>query len=204
MDGICYIVGAGDFYGDIKISCGDMLIAADGGYETVFRLGLIPDVLIGDFDSIENLPENIITLRYPAEKDETDMLLAYKIGKEKGYKKFLLYGGVGGRDDHTFANYSLLLYAKNEENTAVLIGNHIKSYIIKNEKTAIFGKGGKTFSVFAFGGRAAGVNIKGAKYEAIDAILECDFPLGVSNSLTDSGEASVSVDNGALLIMEEY
>ncbi len=203
IEGICYIVGAGDFFGEIQKKDGDMLIAADGGYEKIKELGLVPDVLIGDFDSLSELPDNIKTIRHPVQKDETDMFLAYKMGAEIGYDRFALYGGVGGREDHTFANYCLLLKAKNENKHAVLFGNRTKVYIIKNEKIELFGDEGKTISVFPFGKDAEGVYIKGLKYEAENITLCSDFPLGVSNSFTKN-KACISVEKGALLIIEEY
>ncbi len=204
MNGTCYIVGAGDFYGELNKNPEDLLIAADGGYEHVLKLGLVPDILIGDFDSLDELPKDIKTLRYPVEKDETDMFLAYKIGTQKGCREFMIYGGVGGREDHTFANYSLLLYAKNQNNSAFLFGNHTKTYILKNEKILLSGHKGKTVSVFAFGGMAEGVSIKGLKYELEDGELLPDFPLGVSNSFIDETDAFISVKNGSLLIIEEF
>ena len=203
MKGVCYIVGAGDFYGDISINGTDILIAADGGYDKLLGLGLVPHILIGDLDSIKEVPKDIEIIRYPVQKDETDMFLAYKIGLERGYKSFVIYGGVGGREDHTFANYSLLLHAKNDSNSAVLVGHGTKTYVIKNEKAELYGKCGKTVSVFAFGADASGVDIKGLKYETENATITCDFPLGVSNSFTESGTGSIFVRNGALLVIEE-
>ena len=201
--GICYLVGAGDFFGNISAAQGDFIIAADGGYESLLARGVLPDLLLGDFDSIKEMPSGIETVRYPVEKDETDMFLAYKIGVSLGYKKFRIYGGVGGREDHTFANYSLLLQAKRDENDAVLIGNGVEIKVIENEKTEIFGASGKCVSVFAIASDAEGVNIKGLKYEAENITLGCAFPLGVSNSFTDAGRGEISVARGALLIFTE-
>lgn len=72
-------------------------------------------------------------------KDETDLCLAYRIGASKGYTDFDIYGGVGGREAHTFANYCLLLEAKNDKNDVALIGNGVKTFVVKNEKKQIFG-----------------------------------------------------------------
>jgi len=200
----CYIVGAGEFYGRLTPTDGDLIIAADGGYLTLAEMGIRPHLLIGDMDSLgeRELPKSLERITHPVEKDETDAYLAYRIGVEKGYRDFRLYGGVGGRPDHTFANYSLLLCAKNEGNNITLIDKDYEIFVIKNEKTTLSGTTGKTFSVFAVGGDATGVSIIGAKYSATDVTLTEAFPLGVSNSFTDS-PVTVSVSDGALLIMKE-
>ena len=102
----CYIVGAGDFYGELSPRDGDIIIAADGGYDTLKKLGIEPDLLLGDMDSLTEVPRALEKLVYPVRKDETDTHLAYLEGVRRGYTDFVIYGGVGGRDDHTFANYS--------------------------------------------------------------------------------------------------
>ena len=201
----CVIVGAGEIHSKIDVHSGDLVIAADGGFCHLRNAGIKPDVLIGDFDSLEDISEvsGIEIVKHPVEKDETDMYLAYKLGCHRGCNEFYLYGGVGGREDHTFANYCLLLCAKNEKNQAYLIGNKSKTYVIKNEKISVCSAPRSGISVFAFGAKAEGVNIKGLKYEAKNITLHCDYPMGVSNSFTENGIGEISVDNGALLIIQE-
>ncbi len=198
----CYIVGAGDFYGNPAPAEGDLVIAADGGYLALLERGIKPSLLIGDFDSLDTLPEDIEAIRFPIKKDETDMHLAYLEGRRRGYKNFKIYGGVGGRADHTFANYCLLSYIASQGDTAFLYGRGSVAYIIHNNTTRVTGRNGKSISVFAFGGAARGVTIKGLMYELRDGTLTPDFPLGVSNSfIGEVGE--VSVRDGSLLIISE-
>lgn len=202
----CVIVGAGEIYGRVDIKDGDFVIAADGGYEHLARESVVPDVLVGDFDSIDSLPfiEDARIVRYPVEKDETDMYLAYRIGAQNGCDEFYIYGGTGGREDHTFANYCLLLDAINDKNRVYLIGDTRKIFVIKNEKIELDLPKNKTVSVFAFGSDASGVTIKGLKYEAKNITLKASFPLGVSNSTQyDATRAEISVKDGTLLIMVE-
>ena len=103
---ICYIFGAGEQSScDIRLSGSDLVIAADGGFDYLKKLGLRADIVLGDFDSLsdsQNLPEDFI--RYPKEKDDTDMMIAIKEGLARGYRTFRIYGGLGGRLDHTIAN----------------------------------------------------------------------------------------------------
>ena len=198
---ICYLVGAGDFVGEISKNPNDIIIAADGGYDALIQHGYIPDLLIGDFDSIEcDIPENIETLRFPKEKDETDMLLAYREGVKRGYKSFVILGATGGRLDHTMANIALLAHFKKYGHEAKIIGQNQIILAIKNESTIISGTKGEYFSIFAYGSDAMGVSVKGAKYSVSDTVLSCDFPLGVSNEFLDT-ECEISVMDGTLIIM---
>ena len=201
--GVCYLVGAGDFYGNIDLCDGDVIIAADGGYDSLLSRGYVPSVLIGDFDSIESdLPEGIRTVRHPKEKDETDMFLAYAEGVKLGYTEFVMLGATGGRLDHTYANISLLLYAKENGHNVTIMDERGIILCLKNEAISLDGSKGATLSVFAIGGEARGVSIKGAKYEADSVTLSPSFPLGVSNEFGD-GPARISVEDGAVLIIAE-
>ena len=103
----CYIVGAGDFTprGFAPVP-GDLVLAADGGYRALCSLGYTPDLLLGDFDSLGDLPlpPDLPVLRFPARKDDTDTGLALRHGLDRGYRDFALYGCAGGRVDHLLAN----------------------------------------------------------------------------------------------------
>ena len=201
---ICYIVGAGEFYGEFTPTKGDLVIAADGGYSKLTELGITPDVLVGDMDSLPcRLPSGgVEIIRHPVEKDETDAYLAYRIGRERGYTDFMLYGGVGGRPDHTFANYSLLYGAKLDGYSITLVDKDYDIFVINNESVTLIGECGKTFSVFAIGGECSSVTIQGAKYCCESVTLTEAFSLGVSNSFVGT-PVYVSAEGGALLVMKE-
>ena len=201
--GICYLVGAGDFYGQISAENEDIIIAADGGYDNLVRRGYTPDILIGDFDSVKSeIPDGLRTIKYPKEKDETDMFLSYEAGVKLGYTEFVMLGATGGRLDHTYANISLLLYARERGHNITLIDGNGIIICLKDEAISLAGNPGGKLSVFAFGGVANGVSILGTKYEVEGARLTPDFPLGVSNEFTDV-PARISVENGALLVIAE-
>lgn len=197
----CYIVGAGDFFGSFSPTEDDLVIAADGGYDTLCRLKIRCDLLIGDMDSINSAQNNTEKIVFPVEKDETDMLLAYMEGSKRGYTDFCIFGGVGGRIDHTFANLSLLIYAKNAGHTMEIVADGYRIFAIKNEKIKLSSAPGSPLSVFAFEAEASGVCIRGAKYEAENIVLLPSFPLGVSNSFV-SDTCEIEVKNGTLLIMK--
>ena len=201
--GVCYLVGAGDFFGQISDDVDDIIIAADGGYDNLIRHGYNPDILIGDLDSIESeIPEGTRIIRYPKEKDETDMFLSYEAGVKLGYTEFVMLGATGGRLDHTYANLSLLLYAKERGHNVTVIDENGIIICLKDESVTLTGSKGATLSVFAIGGTAHGVTISGVKYEVENATLTPDFPLGVSNEFTDC-DARISVSDGAIIVMAE-
>ena len=108
MSKVCHIVGGGDFFGIRPTGEGDFIIAADKGLLYLQNLGITPNLVIGDFDSLGHTPNgrNIIVL--PCEKNDTDMGAAVAEGVMRGYKNFILYGASGGRADHTLANIQLI------------------------------------------------------------------------------------------------
>ena len=196
----CFIYAAGTFYGLREPPReGDLQIAADAGLHLCERLGVRPDVVLGDFDSLGKAPKHPNVLQLPVEKDDTDTMFALKLGLEKGYRRFYIYGGLGGkRPDHTIANMQALLFLLSHGARGWLFGENYVWTAIKNSSLRIEGEG--DVAVFCFDGKAEGVSIKGLKYELDDAEISSDFPLGVSNSFA-SREAEISVKNGALLIM---
>ena len=130
------------------------------------------------------------------------MFLAYYEGVRLGYSEFVMLGATGGRLDHTYANISLLLYAKDRGHNVTLMDERGIILCLKNEALTLSGNEGDTLSVFAIGGEAHGVTIKGAKYEVEGVTLSPAFPLGVSNEFTKVA-AHISVKSGALLIIAE-
>ena len=201
---VCYIVGASDFKESFDVNANDLVIAADGGYDLLIKNGVAPNVVIGDLDSVKNMPTGVEIIRFPIEKDETDMHLAYRLGLERGYRNFAVFGGTGGRLDHTLANISLLFRAKLEGCEMRLIGSGCEIRAVREESVSLSGRPGSTVSVFAIGGNAEGVSVRGLKYEAENITLSESFALGVSNSFTETGRGSVSVKSGTLLVMTEF
>ncbi|MBQ7834546.1 MAG: thiamine diphosphokinase [Ruminiclostridium sp.] len=197
---VCHLVGAGDFFGfNTQISPDDTVIAVDGGYRILNDKGIVPDYVVGDFDSLGIVPdgENVTVL--PSEKDVTDMFTAINLGIEKGCVWFHIYGGTGGRLDHTLANFQLLRYFAEKGVTLMIYGDGFVLTAVRNGGITLFGEKGSYVSVFSLTDASEGVCLKNLKYELENYTLTSLFPLGVSNEFTDKA-AEISVGNGVLAV----
>ena len=197
---ICYIIGAGQLPLLYIKKQNSLIIAADGGLNKLEEV--LPDIIVGDFDSLGFVPEgdNVITL--PVKKDVTDMQYAVEIGVEKGCNTFVLYGGTGGRPDHTFANYSLLCDLSRRGLKGYLIGEGYIITAVSNSALKLPNHKNGTVSVFSAESISKGVEVKGLEYTLSDAELFFNNPVGVSNSFVGK-ENEISVKDGTLLVMWE-
>lgn len=198
----CIIVGAMDPGEIAPIPPNSLLIAADGGLTHLERRGLAPHLIVGDFDSLGHVPEGDNIIHHPVEKDDTDTMLAIKTGLSRGYQNFILYGCLGGRLDHTYANIQSLSYLAQHGASGFLLGAGIAATVIRNNHLDFSPHHQGTISVFCPDGEARGVNLTGLYYPLQDAVLTSGFPLGVSNQFTGNA-ASVAVKEGSLLVMWE-
>ena len=198
----CYIMGALPSTARFVPARGDLVIAADGGLANLEAMGIRPHVILGDFDSLGRIPSGKDVMVYPVEKDDTDTMLACKLGIARGYRNFKIYGGIGGRLDHTLANIQTLLHLREHGADAMLVGDGETLRVIRNQSIRLPARKEGLISIFAVGGDAKGVTIQGLYYEEIDFHLRPSFPLGVSNHFCGK-EAFVEVKEGALLIYEE-
>ena len=124
-----------------RITENALILCADGGVKHCLKCGIVPDAIIGDMDSYnENVDEDIL-IKYPVEKDDTDTSLCIKYAIELGCKDIEIFGAIGGRFDHSFANVQLLQYCKENGVNCILYDKEIIFY-----KNADFAKKGLDFS----------------------------------------------------------
>lgn len=196
----CIIFCAAGFYGLAEpTQKDDFLIAADGGLAHMEKAGLIPNGILGDFDSLGYIPESALV--FPVEKDDTDAMLAAKRGLALGCREFLFYGSLDGpRLDHTVANFQTLAYLNEHGAKGTLIGLRQQVTLLKEGKITFPKNAAGNISVFAFGGEAEGVTIRNLYYNLEKGTLTPAFPLGVSNHFIGE-EAEVSVEKGSVLIV---
>lgn len=196
----CIIFCAADFERTVEdIRETDFVIAADGGLRHTEKLGIVPNEVIGDFDSLGFTPEGANV--FPVEKDDTDAMLAVRRGLALGFRSFVIYGSLDGpRLDHTVANFQTLQFLADHGAVGYLAGTRFLVTVVKNGSiTFPAGKRG-TVSVFCLGPDARGVDIGGLYYPLENGTLTAGFPLGVSNHFTGK-EARISVKDGSLLVI---
>ena len=182
-----------------KLASDDFVIAADGGLQHTQKLNIIPNEILGDFDSLGFTPEGANV--FPVEKDDTDAMLAVRRGLSLGYKEFILYGSLDGpRLDHTIANFQTLQFLADHGAYGYLVGKEYILTVVKDGSVTF--PAGKTgiLSVFCMGKDALGVDIEGLYYPLENGTLTAGFPLGASNHFTGK-EAKICVRDGSLLIL---
>ena len=198
----CIIFCAGGFVALAEpIGADDVVIAADGGVQHTNRLGLQPQVILGDFDSLCYVPAGAEV--HPVEKDDTDAMLAIKKGLALGCREFVIYGGLDGdRLEHTVANFQALQYLADHDAYGTLVGQKQIVTLLCSGNITFPAYFEGYFSVFCMGKDAKGVTLQGLYYPAENATLTAGFPLGVSNRFVGK-EAVVSVEEGSLLLIWE-
>ncbi|MBR3779890.1 MAG: thiamine diphosphokinase [Clostridia bacterium] len=199
--GVCYIVGAGDCTElSINKNKDDLIIAADGGYRYLINANISPDLIIGDFDSLGDIPDGENVIRLNPVKDITDMDAAMQIGIEKGYSEFHIYGACGGRIDHTLANIQLVASAASKDMKAFIHDGKTVITALCNESIKFTNDYKGYISVFSHSDECTGVTLKGLKYPLENAVLSNKFPLGVSNEFIGC-ESEISIANGILILV---
>ena len=196
----CIIFCAAGFTGlAAPIGAEDLVIAADGGLAHTQTLGITPDVILGDFDSLGYAPEGANV--FPVEKDDTDSMLAVRHGLAEGCDTFFLYGSLDGpRLDHTIANIQTLQFIADQGGAGYLIGKDFMLTVVKNGAISFPAGCTGTVSVFCLGPDARGVTLKGLYYPLEEGTLTSGFPLGVSNHFTGE-RAEISLREGSLLVL---
>ena len=177
-------------------------ICAAGGYETALKLGLVPDLVVGDFDSAQKRPPaSLRTLVLPVEKDVTDTMFAALKGLAKGLRDFVLLGCLGGpRFDHSLASIETLLYLRDHGAWGFLADERTKVFLLREEKLRITKLKGATVSVFPYGCPTCTVSYTGLQYPLTRGSLTVGgLLMGVSNSIV-SDDAEIKVHSGTALV----
>lgn len=177
----------------------DYIICADGGYNHATACNIVPDMLVGDFDSL-NEPKNFFKkIKLPTEKDDTDSLYALRFAFSKGAKSIVLYGGIGSRLDHSYANICLLKEALVREIPMVVTDGSTEVYLT-DSYLALEKPIGTTVSVYSFSDVCQGVTLRGLKYPLENAVLDKYNIVGTSNEFLRE-KAEFSVSDGNLLVI---
>ena len=180
---------------------GDFYICCDSGLKHREGLGIVPDLIVGDFDSHENPHTDVETIVLPREKDDTDTVFAVKEALSRGFQDFLLVGVIGGRLDHTLGNVSLLLMLDAQGKTAMAADDFSEMEIVSGSPVRLSDKYAY-FSLLNISGIAQGITIRNAKYPLDNAEITCEYQYGISNEVLPGKIASVTVKQGRLLLIK--
>ena len=190
---------------------GDFLLAADGGANHLYQMGILPNMVVGDLDSIDEdvlyelTASEVEIVQYPENKDETDLELALRTSIEIGGSSILIVGALGGRLDQTLASLSLLsdpmqswyqIRLDDGEQAAFFC----RESTIQPEQVEILGRSGDTVSLIPWGGMVEGVATKGLKWTLYAESLYPGKTRGISNVMVDD-TASVEISSGLLLVV---
>ena len=222
----CMIISGAPVAGELPVAKDEYIIACDAGVGHALKADIRPDLLVGDFDTYtETLPAGIPVLTAPAEKDDTDTMMAVRYALEQGFERIRICAALGGRLDHSIGNLSAAAYVAERlgqcyvcgaRETAILLYNSSVRLSRREEErmvcdacrdgnangevTGTACKEKQFVSVFSWTEEAKGVSYRGLKYPLEHATLTRAFALGISNEFAEE-EAEVSVKDGMLLII---
>lgn len=201
----CVIVGGADInnYAFIRKNLreDDFIVFCDSGLKHLKALNAKPGLIVGDFDSHDDPHMDVETIVLPCEKDDTDTFYALKEAVKRGYEDFLLIGVIGARLDHSLANLSILLHLDSLGRSGRIIDDYSEMEIVSKEPVCI-GDEYSFFSLMNITGRAKGITVRGAKYPLENAEISCEYQYGVSNEVLKGEHATVSVEDGKLLLIK--
>lgn len=183
----------------------NFIIAADKGSECLYNYNIIPDLLLGDFDSVKKEILNNIKLHvkeileFPPEKDYTDTEIAVLEAVKRGAEKIYLFGATGSRMDHVLGNIGLLLSAEKKGVALEILDDNNRLYLGKN-KMKLYGKCGENISFHALSDNVSKLNIIGAKYNLENYDLNLLDPRAICNEFVNT-PIEISYENGQLLVL---
>lgn len=183
-----------------------LVICADGGADVALKMGLYPHIVVGDMDSVSLDTLNTLEaagaelLRFPPDKDETDLELALLEAAERGASTIFILAAMGARIDHTLSNLYLLTLPALQNRKVRLVDNNQSVWIAQPGIHPLIGAIGDTISLIPFQGDARGITTYGLQYPLSNETLYLGPARGVSNVII-SPEASVTFKSGTLLII---
>ncbi len=178
-----------------------LVVCADGGFRHAQNLGVTPDMIIGDGDSfLQAYPDTVPHQNYPPEKDVTDTQLCLDWVIAQGVKEVLILGGIGGRLDHEFSHFALILHGL-KHGVQVRLLNAGNEIFMADKPFVLQPNGKKYVSFFPYGGAVTGFTVQGLKYQAENMTLSCDKVQASSNEFAENQNGEVFFTGGYLLVM---
>jgi len=185
----------------------DYLIAADGGTRHIRSLGLLPDIVIGDLDSLIQeekcalVEAKVPFLEHPRDKDETDLELALSYAAAGGFTPIVVIAALGGRLDQVLGNI-LLIADPRFAKLPVYLDDGVEEVRACHDLASIHGTPGDLVSLLPWGGNVKGVTTEGLKWELKNETLEAHRTRGISNQMTKHA-TQIEIESGILLIVHQ-
>lgn len=206
----CLIISGGclqpsSYYKQLANSA-EYIICADGGARHAKSLGVMPDIVVGDFDTLNEMEINelsqagVTLIRYPKDKDFTDTHIALLEAIRRGFIEIDIIAALGGRLDHTIANLMLLCLPEAKK-VNVRIAEEDQDVILIRRRSQLYGSAGETISLFSLTDSVKGINTKGLKYSLEQGELKMGLPIGVSNEFLEK-KAEIEIEEGLLLVIK--
>lgn len=180
---------------------GAYIIAADSGYKNCKQLGAVPNLAVGDYDSLNFVPEDCEHITYPCEKDDTDLMAAVREALRRGCGDITILGAMGGRFDHTFANVQVLAFINSEGARGRILSCGEEIMLAGAGEYSVARREGYSLSLFAYTPQVRGLTLRGVKYTLENGEINANFPIGISNEIT-AERAEISFTEGLLLIVQ--
>ncbi len=198
------IIGGGsfddvDFY-RLTVSDDDFVICADSGYDFAVSAGIVPDVVIGDLDSVKSADINARVIKYPARKDATDGEIAVDYAIKNGYDEIVMLGFIGVRMDHTLANISFLKKIKKAGALGVIKNCRNEIRILEDE-IVLNGEKGDLVSIIPVTDTVCGVTTLNLEYPLNGENLYYGESRGVSNVMLGTS-CTIKAENGCALVIK--
>lgn len=182
----------------------DYVIACDLGYEHALKMGIKPDIMVSDFDSLDRSKfpaDEIALLEFPVRKDDSDTMLAIKHALKEGYGHIVISCALGGRLDHTIANIQSMAYVAERGGVCEIISDKEYLRTFTGGELSLEKREGFSLSLFSITDRCTGVSISGSAYDCENVTLTNSFPLGISNYWKEE-RVTIRMSEGIMLIAE--
>ena len=200
-----FVLGAGEIFPSLLEEIardGDLVVCADKGYQNAKTLGFHVNVLVGDFDSLSSVPNDVDEIvKVPAKKDQTDLQLAVDVALERGADDIIIVASTNGRLDHTLSLLYVLEYLWDKKIPAHIVNGQNRIRFLRDSGVIIMRSAYKYFSVVALDKKAKRVTIDGGEYPLIKRDIERGFQYAVSNEITKNC-ALVEVKRGSVFVIE--
>ncbi len=193
------IIGSGIFCKSCLEYSADIIICADGGYNSAKEYGVVPDIVLGDMDSVK-LDIETEHIVYPCEKNETDSEIAIDYALKKGCNKIIMAGFTGTRLDHTLNNIFLLEKIHNSGAEGIIVDENNEIFYL-SDKIEIIGNPGDFVSVIPVSEKLEGISNEGFKYPLFNETLYFSSSRGISNQLLGN-KGIISIKRGKGIVIK--